>query len=49
MLEKILKKSGWADLLIALLFVLFGIMLIVNPEVITAMISIILGGICIII
>lgn len=49
MLEKILKKSGWADLLIALLFVLFGIMLIVNPEAITAMISIILGGICIII
>ena len=49
MLEKILKKSGWSDLLIALLFVLFGIMLIVSPEVVTAMISIILGGICMII
>ena len=49
MFEKILKKSGWSDLLIALLFVLFGIMLIVSPEVVTAMISIILGGICIII
>lgn len=49
MLEKILKKSGWADLLIALLFILFGIMLIVRPEVVTAMISIILGTICIII
>lgn len=49
MLEKILKKSGWSDLLVALLFVLFGIMLITSPEVVTAMISIILGGICIII
>ena len=49
MLEKILKKSGWSDLLIAVLFILFGIMLIASPEVVTAMISIILGSICIII
>lgn len=49
MLKNLLKKSGWSDMIIALLFMLFGIMLIVNPEVITAMISIILGTICIII
>ena len=49
MFEKLLKKSGWADIIIALLFILFGIMLIVSPEVITAMISIILGVICILI
>lgn len=48
MFEKLLKKSGWSDIIIAILFILFGIMLIVSPEVITAMISIILGGICII-
>ena len=49
MLEKLLKKSGWTDIIIALVFILLGIMLIVRPEVITAMISIILGVICIII
>lgn len=49
MLEKILKKSGWTDIIIAILFILFGIMLIASPEVITAMISIILGVICILI
>lgn len=49
MLEKILKKSGWSDILIALIFILFGIMLIARPEIITAMISVILGTICIII
>lgn len=49
MLEKLLKKSGWTDIIIALVFILLGIMLIVSPEVITAMISIILGVICIII
>ena len=49
MLEKLLKKYGWTDIIIALVFILLGIMLIVRPEVITAMISIILGVICIII
>lgn len=49
MLEKLLKKSGWTDIIIAILFILFGIMLIASPEVITAMISIILGIICILI
>lgn len=49
MFEKLFKKSGWTDIVIALLFVLFGIMLIASPEVITAMISIILGIICIIV
>ena len=49
MLENLLKKSGWTDILIAILFILFGIMLIMSPEIITAMISIILGIICIII
>ena len=49
MLEKLLKKSGWTDIIIAILFILLGIMLIASPEVITAMISIILGIICILI
>ena len=49
MLEKLLKKSGWTDIVIAILFILFGIMLIASPEAVTAMISVILGVICILI
>lgn len=49
MFEKFLKKSGWTDIFVSLLFVLFGIMLITRPESIISIISILLGAICIII
>jgi len=49
MLEKILKKSGWTDMILSIIFVLFGIMLIANPEAIVSFIAIILGLIFILI
>ena len=48
MLEKFLKKSGWTDLILSLIFIIFGIILIANPEVVMASISIILGVIFIV-
>lgn len=48
-MEKFLKRSGWTDIVIALIFILFGIMLITKPEAIVSMIAILLGGICIVI
>ena len=48
-MEKFLKRSGWTDIVIALIFILFGIMLITKPETIVSMIAILLGGICIVI
>lgn len=48
MLEKFLKKSGWTDIVLSLIFVLFGIMLIANPGAIVSFIAIILGIIFII-
>ena len=48
-MEKFLKRSGWTDIVIALIFILFGIMLITRPEAIVSMIAILLGGICIVI
>ncbi len=48
-MEKFLKKSSWTDIIISLLFVLFGIMLMARPESIMSIISILLGAICIII
>ena len=45
MWKKFLKKSGWADIIISLIFVIFGIMLISRPEAIMSIISILLGGI----
>ena len=48
-MEKFLKKSSWTDIIISTLFILFGIMLITRPETIVSIISILLGGICIII
>lgn len=47
-MEKFLKKSSWTDIIVSLLFVLFGIMLIARPESIMSMMSILLGAICII-
>ena len=49
MLEKFLKRSGWTDIIVSLLFILFGVMLISRPESIISMISILLGTICVII
>lgn len=49
MFENFLKKSGWTDIIVSLLFILLGIMLIARPESIIAIISIVLGAIAIII
>ena len=48
MLEKFLKKSGWTDLILSLIFIIFGIILVANPEVVMTSISIILGVIFIV-
>lgn len=48
MLKEFLKRSGWTDLIISLIFILFGIMLISRPESIMSIISIVLGLIFII-
>ena len=46
-MEKFLKKSSWTDMIVSMLFVLFGIMLIARPESIMSIISILLGAICV--
>lgn len=46
-MEKFLKKSSWTDMIVSMLFVLFGIMLIAKPESIMSIISILLGAICV--
>lgn len=43
MLKNFLKKSGWTDIIVSILFIIFGIMLIARPETIISVISIILG------
>ena len=43
MLKSFLKKSGWTDIIVSLLFIIFGIMLIARPEAIMSVISILLG------
>ena len=45
MLEKILKKASWSDIIISIIFVIFGIFLVSNPDTIISMISVILGAI----
>ena len=45
MLEKILKRASWSDIVISIFFIVFGILLVTNPGAITTMISVILGGI----
>ncbi len=49
MLEKFLRKSAKQDVIISLIFILFGIALIYNPNAIISILSFILGGIFIII
>ena len=46
-MEKFLKKSSWTDIIISIIFILFGIMLISRPDTIISVISILLGLICI--
>lgn len=48
MWKKFLKKSGWTDIIVSLIFVIFGIMLISRPEAIASVISILLGAIFIV-
>lgn len=48
MWKKFLKKSGWTDIIVSLIFVIFGIMLISRPEAIVSVISILLGAIFIV-
>ena len=48
MLEKILKKATWSDMIISIIFIVFGIFLVTNPDTIISMISVILGAIFIV-
>ena len=41
--KKFLKKSGWTDIVISLVFILFGIMLIARPEYVMSGISLLIG------
>ena len=43
MFEKLLKRSSWTDIVISLIFVVFGILLVAKPEATVGAISIILG------
>lgn len=45
MLEKILKRASWSDIVVSIFFIIFGILLVSNSNAIVSMISIILGGI----
>ena len=49
MYEKYLKRSSWVDIIVSLLFALLGVLLIVKPTQMLAVISILLGAIFIII
>ena len=49
MLDKIFEKSGTADIIISILFIILGIFLIVETELITSLISIVIGGLCLVI
>ena len=43
MFEKFLKRSSWVDIIISIIFVLFGVLLISKPEETVGAISIIVG------
>lgn len=47
-MEKILKKSSWSDMIVSILFIIFGITLMARPEFVMSMISVLLGAMCII-
>ena len=48
MFEKILKKYSWADVLVSLVFLIFGILLIARPEATIAAIATVLGTVFIV-
>lgn len=43
MFEKFLKRSSWTDIIISIIFLLFGILLIARPEVTVGAITMVLG------
>ena len=43
MFEKFLKRSSWTDIVISIIFILFGALLIAKPNEMVAAISIIFG------
>lgn len=43
MWKKFLKKSGWTDIVISLIFILLGIMLMARPESIMSIIAVVMG------
>lgn len=43
MWKKFLRKSGWTDIVISLIFILFGIILMARPESIMSIIAVLLG------
>lgn len=47
-MEKFLKKSSWSDIIISLLFIIFGMTLMARPDFIMSIISVLLGLMCII-
>ena len=49
MWKNFLKRSGWTDIVISLIFILFGAMLIARPESIMSIVAILLGVIFIVI
>ena len=49
MWKNFLKRSGWTDIVISLIFILFGTMLIARPESIMSIVAILLGVIFIVI
>ncbi len=44
-MKNFLKKSGWADIAVSLIFALIGIFIIVKPDLAVKIVSYILGGI----
>ncbi len=48
MLENILKKSGTTDIIMSVIFTLFGIMLIAFPNIVTSLFSTIVGGVLVV-
>ena len=43
MFEKFLKRSSWTDIVISIIFVIFGVLLVAKPEATVGAISVILG------
>ena len=43
MFEKFLKRSNWTDIIISIIFVIFGVLLVAKPEATVGAISVILG------